>query len=270
MNKTTTLKQLNDDQLRTLVMQLQSEVRRKEQTIQNISLENRKLKHEMSILKRHKFVRTSETLNQHQRSLLDDLANEDIAAIEEQLALHEQQLQSPPKEKQQAKRAPLPPELTRTIIPHEPTDTHCECGCQMKRIGEDISEKLDYIPGTFTVERHVRGKWICESCEILIQAPMEPQVIDKGMPTAGLLAQVLVAKYGDHLPLYRQEKIFARAGVQLARSTLADWVGRCGVALQPLVDAMRECLHQQPVLHADETPVAMLSPGKKKTHKAYV
>lgn len=270
MNKTTNLKQLNDDQLRTLVTQLQSEVRQKEQTIQSISLENSKLKHEMSILKRHKFARTSEALNQHQRSLLDDLTSEDIAAIEEQLARHGQQLQRPPKEKQQPKRAPLPPELPRTIVPHEPTDTHCECGCQMKRIGEDISEKLDYIPGTFTVERHVRGKWVCESCEILIQAPVLPQVIDKGMPTAGLLAQVLVAKYGDHLPLYRQEKIFARAGVELARSTLADWVGRCGVALQPLVDAMRECLHQQAVLHADETPVAMLSPGKKTTHKAYV
>lgn len=99
---------------------------------------------------------------------------------------------------------------------------------------------------------------------------MPPQVIDKGIPTSGLLAQVLVAKYGDHLPLYRQEKIFARAGVEIARSTLAEWVGRCGVALQPLVDAMRDALHQQTVLHADETPVAMLSPGKKKTHKAYV
>ncbi len=112
----------------------------------------------------------------------------------------------------------------------------------MKRIGEDISEKLDYIPGTFTVERHVRDKWVCEPCEILIQAPMESQVIDKGIPTTGLLAQVLVVKYGDHLPLYRQEKIFARVGVALSGSTLADWVGRCGVALQPLVDVMRACV----------------------------
>ncbi len=79
-----------------------------------------------------------------------------------------------------------------------------------------------------------------------------------------------MAKYGDHLPLYRQTNIFARAGVEIPRSTLADWVGRCGVALQSLVDALRELLHQQAVLHADETPVAMLSPGKKKTHRAYV
>lgn len=99
---------------------------------------------------------------------------------------------------------------------------------------------------------------------------MPAQVIDKGIPTSGLLSHVLVAKYADHLPLYRQEKIFGRAGMVISRSTLADWVGRCGVALQPLVDALRETLVTHPVLHADETPVQMLSPGKKKTHRAYV
>lgn len=270
METTPNLDQLSDDQLRALAAQLLVEVQQKDKTIHLVSTENRQLKHEMAILKRHKFARTSEALNIHQRSLLDDLINEDIAGIEEQLAQHEQQLQPPQKEKRQPKRAPLPAELPRTIIKHEPTDTHCDCGCQLKRIGEDVSEKLDYIPGTFTVERHVRGKWVCGSCETLIQAPVPPQVIDKGIPTSGLLAQVLVAKYGDHLPLYRQEKIFARAGVGIARATLADWVGRCGVALQPLVDALRDELHQQAVLHADETPVAMLSPGKQKTHKAYV
>lgn len=263
MNTTPDLNQLNEAQLRALAAQLQSK-------IQAISLENDKLKHEMAVLKRHKYVRASEALNQHQRSLLDELTSEDIAAIEEQLARHEQQLRPETKEKTQPKRAPLPPELPRKTIAHEPDNTQCECGCQLKRIGEDVSEKLDYIPGTFTVERHVRGKWVCDSCETLTQAPVPPQVIDKGIPTSGLLAQVLVAKYGDHLPLYRQEKILARAGVDIARSTLADWVGRCGVALQPLVDAMRHTLHQQSVLHADETPVAMLAPGKKKTHKAYV
>ena len=116
----------------------------------------------------------------------------------------------------------------------------------------------------------MRDKWACPDCETFVQAPVAPQVIDKGIPAPGLLAQVLVAKYGDHLPLYRQEIIFARAGVEIARSTLADWVGRCGVALRPLVDRLRELLHAQPVLHADETPVAMLAPDKKQTHKAYV
>jgi len=97
-----------------------------------------------------------------------------------------------------------------------------------------------------------------------------PQILNKGIPTAGLLAQVLVAKYSDHLPLYRQERIFGRAGLAIPRSTLAEWVGACGVHLQPLVNALRSALLEHAVLHADETPVSMLAPGKKKTHRAYV
>ncbi|WP_373957425.1 IS66 family transposase zinc-finger binding domain-containing protein [Pseudomonas putida] len=92
------------------------------------------------------------------------------------------------------------------MIRHEPENTQCACGCQLQRIGEDVSEKLDYTPGVFTVEHHVRGKWACRQCETLIQAPVPAQVIDKGVPTAGLLAHVMVAKFADHLPLYRQEK----------------------------------------------------------------
>jgi transposase len=140
----------------------------------------------------------------------------------------------------------------------------------MQRIGEDVAEKLDYQPGVFTVERHIRGKWVCGCCEKLVQVPVAPHVIDKGIPTTSLLAQVLVAKYLDHLPLYRQEAIYARAGHAIARSTLAQWVGECGVQLQPLVDALAAELLRQQVLHADETPVAMLKPGQGKTHRAYL
>ena len=105
---------------------------------------------------------------------------------------------------------------------------------------------------------------------MIVQAPVDAHVIDKGIPTAGLLAQVLVAKYADHLPLYRQEAIFGRAGLAIPRSTLAQWVGSCGVQLQPLVDAMRNELLLHRVLHADETPVSMLKPGNGKTHRAYL
>ena len=153
---------------------------------------------------------------------------------------------------------------------HEPENTTCGCGQAMQRIGEDVAEKLDYQPGVFTVERHIRGKWVCKCCEKLVQAPIAPHVIEKGLPTTGLLAQVLVAKYLDHLSLYRQEAIFERAGHLIARSTLAQWVGECGVQLQPLVDALAAELLHQPVLHADETPVAMLKPRHGKTHRAYL
>ncbi|MBB3009847.1 transposase [Cupriavidus alkaliphilus] len=122
----------------------------------------------------------------------------------------------------------------------------------------------------FTVERHIRGKWACKMCETLIQAPVLPHVVDKGIPTAGLLAHTLISKYGDHLPLYRQERFFARAGLAIPRSTLGAWVGVCGVRLQPLVDALHQEILQQGLLHADETPVQMLSPGKGKTHRAYL
>ena len=140
----------------------------------------------------------------------------------------------------------------------------------MKRVGEDVAEKLDYVPGVFTVERHIRGKWACAKCETITQVPVDPHVIDKGIPTTGLLAQVLVAKYQDHLPLYRQEHIFGRAGLAIPRSTLASWVGKCGVQLQPLVNALKAVMLKSAVLHADKTPVAMLDPGAGKTHRAYL
>ena len=228
-----------------------------------------KLTHEIAQLKRFKYAKRSEQMHPEQASLLDDLIDTDIAAIEAEL----QTLQlapAPTETKQKPKRTALPAEFPRTLIHHEPDNTHCPCGCALKRIGEDVSEKLDYTPGVFTVERHVRGKWACRRCETLIQAPVPAQVIDKGIPTAGLLAHVMVAKFADHLPLYRQEKIFGRAGQAIARSTLAQWVGQTGVRLQPLVDALREAVLNQGVIHADETPVQMLAPGEKKTHRAYV
>lgn len=100
----------------------------------------------------------------------------------------------------------------------------------------------------------MRGKWICDDCEIFIQAPVPAQVIDKGIPTAGLLAHVMIAKFSDHLPLYRQESIFGRAGLAIPRSTLAQWVGVTGVQLQPLVDPLSDVVLGQQVVHADETP----------------
>jgi transposase len=283
MSASPDLTQLTPEQLRQLAAELMIRVeqqdqviqahdqalQQRDQTIQQRDLKIGQLTHEVALLRRHKYGQRSEHLNVLQISLLDEVTDADIAGIETEL----EQLQAPAAtsaEKRQPKRSPLPPELPRTEIHHEPDNTQCTCGCQLKRIGEEVSEKLDYMPGVFTVERHIRGKWVCDQCETLIQAPMPAQIIDKGIPTSGLLAQVLIAKYADHLPLYRQEQIFTRAGVALPRSTLAEWIGVCGVQLQPLVDALRDTLLKEAVLHADETPVPMLSPGKKKTHKAYI
>ena len=228
-----------------------------------------KITHEMAVLKRLKFAAKSEHFNPEQKSLLDETIEADLAAL--QAELDKVKPRSPNSgEKKQPKRQELPANLPHRDIHHEPENTICGCGCVLKRIGEDVSKKLDYVPGVFTVERHVRGKWVCSHCQTLVQAPVAAHIIDKGIPTAGLLAQVLVAKYLDHLPLYRQEHIFERAGMAIARSTLAQWVGECGVQLQPLVDALVAELLRHDVLHADETPVAMLKPGNGKTHRAYI
>ncbi len=231
---------------------------------------NEKLAYENALLKRMKFAAQSERHSAEQRSLLEDEIDADLAAVAKEIEQLETPAAAPPQDKQQPKRQPLPANLPRREIRHEPESTMCRCGCQMKRIGEDVAEKLDYVPGVFSVERHVRGKWACAKCETITQAPVAAHVIDKGIPTTGLLAQVLVAKYADHLPLYRQETIFGRAGLAIARSTLAQWVGNCGVQLQPLVDALRAEILQHSVLHADETPVQMLRPGNGKTHRAYL
>lgn len=233
-----------------------------------------KLTHENALLKRMKFAAQSERFGERfapeQKSLLEDEIEADLAAVACEIdALAQAQAPAGP-QKKQARRLPLPAHLPRREIRHEPASTTCACGCQMTRIGEDVAEKLDYVPGDFTVERHIRGKWACAKCESITQAPVEAHVIDKGIPTAGLLAQVLVGKYADHLPLYRQEAIFGRAGLAIARSTLAQWVGTCGVRLQPLVEALKSKLLGHRVLHADETPVAMLKPGSGRAHRAYL
>jgi len=256
------LSELSAEQMREMLGQLMGDLLHKQAIID-------KLTHENAVLKRLKFAAQSERFSPEQRSLLEESLDADLQAVAEELEAltlpaPERQAKQPPK------RQPLPAQLPRREIRHDPASTTCACGCQMKRIGEDVSEKLDYVPGTFTVERYIRGKWACARCETIQQAPVEPHVIDKGIPTAGLLAQVLVAKYADHLPLYRQEAIFGRAGFAIPRSTLAQWVGSCGVRLQPLVDTLKAVVLHHGVLHADETPVQMLKPGNGKTHRAYL
>ncbi|MFM2057073.1 MAG: hypothetical protein RLY71_1458 [Pseudomonadota bacterium] len=234
-----------------------------------------KLTFELAQLKRLKFDRSSERLGEQmsaeQRALFDEAVDGDMAAIDEHLAALQATLPAKPEgEKKQPKRAALPDRLPRRDVPHEPDSTTCGCGAAMKRVGEDVSEKLDYTPGVFTVERHVRGKWCCAACRTLVQAPVPATVIDKGLPTPGLLAQVLVAKHADHLPLYRQESIFGRAGLAIPRSTLGAWVGQCGARLEPVAQALKAELLRGQVLHADETPVAVLAPGRGKTQRAYL
>jgi len=245
-----------------------AQLARRDEELKRKQLKIDQLTHEIATLNRWRYAKRSEQLDAVQRSLLDESIDADIEAIS--LEIEALQEKPPSVPKAQPRRVALPAQFPRREIRHEPEDTQCSCGCSLERIGEDISEKLDYSPGVFHVERHIRGKWVCRSCERLIQAPVAPHIIDKGIPTVGLLAQVLIAKYLDHAPLYRQEQIFRRAGLALPRSTLAQWVGACGLGLQPLAEALKASLLTRAVLHADETPVPMLKPGLGRTHRAYL
>jgi transposase len=164
-----------------------------------------------------------------------------------------------------ARRA-LPAHLPRTTQTHQPKSTTClECGGELRKLGEDISEILDYLPANFVVIRHVRPKLSCRHCERIVQAPAPSRPIARGLAGPGLLAHVLVSKYCDHLPLYRQSEIYERVGVELERSTLADWVGGSSQLLEPLVEGLRRYVMAASKVHADDTPVPVLAPGNGKT-----
>ena len=163
-------------------------------------------------------------------------------------------------------RRPLPEHLPREVRRHEPEETVCRgCGGELRKIGEDISEMLEYVPEKLKVIRQVRPKLSCAACERIVQAPAETRPIAHGMAGPGLLAHVLVSKYADHLPLYRQSEIYARQGVDLERSTLAGWVGATSELMAPLLEALRRYVFDCDKLHADDTPVPVLAPGTGKT-----
>ncbi len=165
----------------------------------------------------------------------------------------------------------MPAHLPRVEHRHEPESCTCgQCGGEPVKIGEDVSEQIDVEPAKFTVHRHIRPRYACKHCETVTAAPVPPAVIDGGMAAAGLLVWVIISKFADHLPLYRLAQIAARQGVTLALPTLADWVGRIGVALQPLAGRLAWRLLQESVPHADETPVQQLDPGSGKTKKAHL
>ena len=185
--------QMDAQQLRDLATSLFVQVTQQDHELKSKQLKIDQLTHEMAVLKRWQFGRRSERLDPAQRSLLDEAIDADLVAIEHELEAL--QMPRPMPVKSIPRRVALAAHLPRRDIPHEPDSTVCSCGCQLERIGQEVSERLDYKPGFFEVERHVRGKWVCRRCETLIQAPIPAQIIDKGIPSAGLLAHVLVSKY---------------------------------------------------------------------------
>ena len=163
-------------------------------------------------------------------------------------------------------RKPLSDHLPRESVEHLPSDDCCpDCGGALKKRGDDVAEILEYIPAGLRVIRHIRPKHACAACDRIVQAAAPRRPIARGLTGPGLLAHVLVAKYCDHLPLYRQSGIYARAGVKLERSTLSGWVGQCNALLRPLVAVLQQHVLSADKLHADDTPVPVLAPGEGKT-----
>ena len=250
-------------ELREVNEQMRSELKFSKTKIEALSFE-------IARLNRWRFGRSSESLDGATQDVLFDqivldTGLENVAAQEERKPPHASDTRS-----RRAVRQALAADLPRIDHHHELTETACACGAPLKRIGQDVSEQLDCVPAQFFVHRHIRGKYACACCQTVKAAALPAQIIDKGIPAPGLLAQVVVAKHDDHLPLYRQQEIYARSGVHIPRSSMAQWVGICGVRLEPLALALRDFILSHAVIHADETPVAVLSPGKGKTHKAYM
>jgi transposase len=260
------------------IVQQASEIDRKNAELQFKTAKLEKVNFELARLKAWKFGAKAEAMSAEQRRLFEETLAEDEASLLAQLEQLQGELPaqgdgSSNQQQRRPKRRALPAHLRRVEHRHEPEDTTCPtpgCGRSMVRVGEDVSEKLDIVPAEFFVHRHVYGKWACKCCQVLVQEPAAPAIIDGGIPASGLVAHTLINRFVDHLPYYRQEAINARSGVRTPRSTLAQWSGRSGAALQPLYDAHKRFVLGSRVLHADETPVAMLDPGAGKTRKAYV
>jgi transposase len=238
-DKAPTPRDASSDDAGESVLELREMLGRMQAELQFEKTRNAALNFEVARLKRWRFGSSSESLDATTQAglfdaILADTLLEDIAG---------QQAAKPapraPAKKRKAVRQALPANLPRIDHHYELEQTHCACGSAFKRIGEEVSEQLDCVPAQFFVLRHIRGKYACACCETIQAAALPAQMIDKGIPAPGLLAQVAVAKHDDHLPLYRQTEIYTRSGVHIPRSSMAQWLGICGVRVMPLVALLK-------------------------------
>ncbi|AXU20932.1 transposase (plasmid) [Novosphingobium sp. THN1] len=246
--------------LRALVLEQAREL----DALKVFQAEVERLKAIIDALQRHRFGRRSEQLDPDQF----ELALEEVeTALAEAEHARDKASRAPAERPRKTNRGSLPAHLERIEQIVDVEDKACPCcGGALHQIGEDVAERLDVVPTTFRVLVTRRPRYGCRSCEsAVVQAPAPARIVEGGIPTETLIAQVLVAKYADHLPLYRQTQIYARQGIQLDRSTLADWVGRAAWYLRPLRDHILERLRRSERLFADETTAPVLDPGRGRT-----
>jgi len=226
-----------------------------------------KLKNELAVHRKARFGAKSESMDQLAFDLQED-AEIEAAADAQKTAIKDDADDGVPA-KRSHNRAPLPDHLERQEEVLSPGETCIDCGGALKQLGEDVTEELEYVPGHFVVKRIVRPRMTCTCCEAFAQAELPSRPITRGRPGPGLLAHVLVGKYCDHLPLYRQSGIYARDKVDLHRSTLTDWVGRSTALLEPLAAHIGKLVRAGPALFADDTPVKMQAKGKAQTARLW-
>src|SRR5499425_3457200 len=261
------LNKLPAEELRALILAQHQQLVTKDEQLLSREREIEHLKLLLVKLHRMQFGRKSEKLQRQIEQL--ELRLEELESNRSQKTIPPEPWSvaaAPNATTAKAARRALPDHLPRQTRRHVPKETVCpQCQGELRKLGEDVSEMLEYVPASFVVIRHVRVKLSCRKCECVVQAEAPSRPIERGAAGPGLLAHVLVSKYSDHQPLYRQSEIYARHGVELERSTLADWVGGCSRLLEPLVEALRRYVLGAGKLHADDTPVPVLAPGNGKT-----
>ncbi len=253
------------DALKALLLARDAQILGLEAQLNTRAAEIEHLKLTIAKLRRLQFGRKSEKLD-HQIEQLE-LQLEDLQADEGEAAREMPAADQAPRRK--SVRKPLPDHLPRDEKIYAPPADACpSCGGGLRQLGEDVAEQLEYVPASFRVIRHVRPKMACSCCDTIVQAPAPSRPIERGIAGPGLLAHIMVAKFADHLPLYRQSVIYARDGIDLDRALLASWVGAASALLRPLVDAIRRHVLGASKLHADDTPIPVLAPGNGKTKTA--
>lgn len=260
------LEALQPSELRALIFAQHTEIHSQREQLLSRDNEIEHLKLLIAKLRRIQFGRKSEKLDREIEQLELRLDELEATQAEQVAPSQTPAVAAPTTQTAKPARRPLPAHLPREVRKYPPKQEACpDCGGELKHLGEDVSEILEYIPARFKVIRQVRPKLACACCERIVQAEAPSRPIARGVAGPGLLAHVLVSKYCDHLPLYRQSEIYAREGVELERSTLADWVGGTSALLAPLVEALRRHVMAATKLHADDTPVPVLAPGNGKT-----
>ena len=256
-------------ELRAFALACQGELKAAQTAVQLKALEIEKLKFQIARLRRMQFGRSSERISRQIEQLEFRLEELETGAAEDDARAEAADRPAPTRERAKPKRSPLPDHLPRQDVVHQPGDdgacTCPDCGKGMARLGEDVTEVLDYVPGHFQVIRHIRPKYACTRVRCHHPGASAGDADPRGRATPGTLAHLLVAKYCDHLPLYRQSEIYAREGLELDRSTLCDWVGQAAWLLDPVVAAIRHHVFAAEKIHGDDTTVPVLAPGLGRT-----